>query len=137
MSKRNLAIVGLLLITVLLSCKWLPTTTKRTKGPTIDFTSPGKGLDVKVQLDKKQTATGKVSQGGGRVSLTAADGSTFTLDVPANAVEVDTMITMTAVKSLDGAPLANNTPTAVQLEPSGLFFKEMATLTIVPANRER
>jgi hypothetical protein len=40
---------------------------------------------------------------------------------------------MTSVKSLDGAPLDNNTPTAVQLEPSGLFFKEMATLTIVPA----
>jgi len=134
MSKLNLAIVVILLIAVSLSCKWLPTrTTKTIKGPAIDFTSPGKGLDVKVQLDKKQTATGKVSQGGGSVSLTAADGSKFTLDVPANAVEADTTITMTAVKSLDGAPLANNTPTAVQLEPSGLFFKEMATLTIVPA----
>lgn len=134
MSKLNLAIVGVLLITLSLSCKWLPTRTTRTiKGPAIDFTSPGKGLDVKVQLDKKQTATGKVSQNGGRVSLTAADGSKFTLDVPANAVEADTTITMTAVRSLDGAPLANNTPTAVQLEPSGLFFKEMATLTIVPA----
>ena len=134
MSKLNLAIAGVLLITVSLSCKWLPTTTTKTnKGPAIDFTSPGKGLDVKVQLDKKQTATGNVSQGGGSVSLTAADGSKFTLDVPANAVEADTTITMTAVKSLDGAPLANNTPTAVQLEPSGLFFKEMATLTIVPA----
>jgi len=134
MSKPNLAIVGLLLITVVLSCKWLPTRTiKTTKGPTIDFTSPGKGLDVKVQLDKKQSATGTVSQGGGSVSLTAADGSKFRLDVPANAVEAVTTITMTAVKSLDGAPLTNNTPTAVQLEPSGLFFKEMATLTIVPA----
>ena len=134
MSKLNLAIAGVLLITVSLSCKWLPTTTTKTnKGPAIDFTSPGKGLDVKVHLDKKQTATGNVSQGGGSVSLTAADGSKFTLDVPANAVEADTTITMTAVKSLDGAPLANNTPTAVQLEPSGLFFKEMATLTIVPA----
>ena len=134
MSKLNLAIVVALLIAVSLSCKWLPTrTTKTIKGPAIDFTSPGKGLDVKVQLDKKQTATGNVSQGGGSVSLTAADGSKFTLDVPANAVEADTTITMTAVKSLDGAPLANNTPTAVQLEPSGLFFKEMATLTIVPA----
>jgi hypothetical protein len=134
MSKLKLVFVVVLLIAVSLSCKWLPTRTTRTiKGPAIDFTSPGKGLDVKVQLDKKQTATGKVSQGGGSVSLTAADGSKFTLDVPANAVEADTTITMTAVKSLDGAPLANNTPTAVQLEPSGLFFKEMATLTIVPA----
>ena len=133
MSKLNLAIVGVLLIGLSLSCKWLPTrTTKTIKGPAIDFTSSGKGLDVKVQLDKKQTATGKVSPGGGSVSLTAADGSKFTLDVPANAVEADTTITMTAVKSLDGAPLANNTPTAVQLEPSGLFFKEIATLTIVP-----
>src|SRR6185295_3152234 len=134
MSKLNRAIIGLLLLAVLLSCKWLPTrTSKTTKGPAIDFTSTGKRLDVQVQLNKKQTATGKVSQGGGSVSLTAADGSKFTLDVPANAVEADTTITMTAVKSLDGAPLANNTPTAVQLEPSGLFFKEMATLTIVPA----
>jgi hypothetical protein len=134
MSKLNLAIVGVLLITLSLSCKWLPIRTSKTiNGPAIDFTSPGKGLDVKVQLDKKQTATGKVSQGGGSVSLTAADGSKFTLDVPPNAFEADTTITMTAVKSLDGAPLANNTPTAVQLEPSGLFFKEMATLTIVPA----
>ena len=134
MSKLNLAIVVALLIAVSLSCKWLPTrTTKTIKGPAIDFTSPSKGLDVKVQLDKKQTATGNVSQGGGSVSLTAADGSKFTLDVPANALEAGTSITMTAVKSIDGAPLANNTPTAVQLEPSGLVFKELATLTIVPA----
>jgi hypothetical protein len=101
-------------------------------GPPIDFTTPGKGLDVKVQLDKKQTASGKVTKAGGSVSLTAADGSKFTLDVPANAVETDATITMTAVQSLDGAPLDKNTPTAVQLEPSGLFFKEMATLSIVP-----
>ena len=40
---------------------------------------------------------------------------------------------MTALKSMDGAPLDNNKPTAVQLEPSGLFFNEMVTLTIVPA----
>jgi len=134
MSKLNLAIVVALLIAVSLSCKWLPTrTTKTIKGPAIDFTSPSKGLDVKVQLDKTLTATQRFSQSGGSISLTAVDGSKFTLDVPANALEADTSITMAAVKSLDGAPLANNTPTAVQLEPSGLFFKEMATLTIVPA----
>ena len=74
-----------------------------------------------------------VPRTGGSVSLIGKDGSKFTLDVPAEALQADTTITMTAVKSLDGAPLDNNTPTAVQLEPSGLFFKEMATLTIVPA----
>ena len=135
MSKINVVIVGLIFLAVSISCKsFLPTkVTKTSNVPAIDFTTPGKGLDVKVQLDKKQTASAKVSKTGGSVSLTAADGSKFTLDVPANALEADTIITMTAVKSLDGAPLDNNTPTAVQLEPSGLFFKEMATLTIVPA----
>jgi len=135
MSKINLAIVGIILVTVSIGCKSLipSRATETSKQPAIDFTTPGKALDVKVTLDKKQTASGKVSPGGGTVSLTAADGSKFTLDVPANAVETETTITMTALKSLDGAPLDNNTPTAVQLEPSGLFFKELATLTIVPA----
>ncbi len=40
---------------------------------------------------------------------------------------------MTAVKTIDGAPLDKNAPTAVQLEPSGLVFNEFVTLTIVPA----
>jgi hypothetical protein len=135
MSKLNPMIVCLIFLAVSLSCKsFMPAkTADASKFPVIDFNSPGKALDVKVQLDKKQSGSGKVSPGGGSVSLTAADGSKFTLDVPPNALEKETEITMTAVKNLDGAPLGKNTPTAVQLEPSGLFFKEMVTLTIVPA----
>ncbi len=134
MSKTNLAIVGLILIGVSLSCKWLPgKETGKNTGPAIDFTTPGKSLDVKVQLDKKHTASGKISPDGGTVSLTSADGSKFTLEVPAKALDAETTITMTALKSMDGGPLDNNTPTAVQLEPSGLFFNEMLTLTVVPA----
>jgi hypothetical protein len=127
--------VLLLLLAVSLSCKLLnrPTSKKASNAPAIDFVTPGKPLNVTVQLDKKQTASAMVRRAGGSMSLTAADGSKFTLDVPADALDADTTITMTSVKSLDGAPLDNNTPTAVQLEPSGLFFKEMATLTIVPA----
>jgi len=133
MSKLNLAIVGVLFIAVSLSCKWLPTrTTKTNKGPAIDFTSPGKGLDVKVQLDKKHAVSGNISPDGGTLSLTSADGSKFTLEVPPKALDTETTITMTALKSMDGAPLDNNKPAAVQLEPSGLFFNEMLTLTIVP-----
>jgi hypothetical protein len=135
MKNRNLVLAVLLLLAVSLSCKLLDRTGSRntSKGPAIDFVAPGTPLNVTVQLDKKQTASKMIPRAGGTVSLNASDGSNFTLDVPADALDADTMITMTAVKSLDGAPLANNTPTAVQLEPSGLFFKEMATLTIVPA----
>lgn len=134
MKNSKLAVsVLLLLLAVSLSCKFLNRTAPRGNGPAIDFLTPGKPLNVTVQLDKKQTTSKLVARGGGSVSLTAADGSRFTLDVPANALETDTTLIMTVVKSIQGAPLGSNTPTAVQLEPSGLFFKEMATLTIVPA----
>lgn len=133
MKNMKSVLVVLLLLTVSSSCKLLNRKTSRGKGPAIDFTTPGKPRNVTVQLDKKQTASAQVRRTGGSVSLAATDGSKFTLDVPANALDADTTVTMTAVKSIDGAPLDSNTPTAVQLEPSGLFFKEMATLTIVPA----
>jgi len=103
------------------------------KPTTVDLTTPGKGLDVTVQLDKAQTSSGKIGKAGGSVSLAAADGSKFTLDVPAGAVESDTEIKMTSVKTLEGSPLDGTTPTAVQLEPSGLTLKQVATLTITPA----
>ena len=134
MKNSKLAVsVLLLLLAVSLSCKFLNRTTSRGNGPKIDFVTPGKPLNVNVQLDKKQTASKLVPRTGGSLSLTAADGGKFTLDVPADALQVDTTITMTAVKSIDGAPLGDVQPTAVQLEPSGLFFKEMVTLTILPA----
>jgi len=138
-SKTVLPVLAILLCTSL-SCTFLKDEfanagkpADKIAGPPIDLTTPGKSLDVTVQLDKKRTASGKVSSSGGSVSLTSADGSKFILEVPPNALEKETEITMTAVKTLDGAPLDENTPTAVQLEPSGLFFKEMVTLTIVPA----
>lgn len=103
MKNIKLGSLALLFLAASISCKWINTagSTDTAKGPPIDFTTPGKGLDVKVQLDKKQTASGKITKAGGGVSLTAADGSRFTLEVPANAVETDTTITMTAVKSID------------------------------------
>lgn len=131
---KTLLIVFPLLLGASVSCKFLKEKASKTASdaPAIDLTTPANGLDVKVELDKKQNATGKISKSGGSVSLTAADGSKFTLDVPANALDAETTITMTAVKTLDGAPLDTNTPAAVQLEPSGLLLKETATLTIIP-----
>ena len=134
MKNSKLAVsVLLLLLAVSLSCKLFNRKTSRGNGPAIDFVTAGKPLNVRVQLDKKQTASKMVPRNGGSVSLTATDGSKFMLEVPSGALDADTTITMTAVKSIDGAPLDSNTPTAVQLEPAGLFFKQFVTLTIVPA----
>lgn len=136
MKKMKAKIVILALLLVLAqSCKTAGDKSSKTasNAPNIDFTKPANGLDVKVELDKKQTSTEVIGKSGGSVSLTAADGSKFKLDVPENALDSEIPIKMTAVKTLDGAPLESNTPTAVQLEPSGFTFKDFVTLTIVPA----
>ena len=132
MKNSKLAVSVLLLLTVSLSCKLLSRTSS-SNAPAIDFVTPGKPLNVNVKLDKTQTASSKVLPTGGSLSLTSADGSVFTLSIPAKALDADTTITMTAVKSIAGAPLVDGTLAAVQLEPSGLFFKEIVTLTISPA----
>ncbi|HBR56266.1 MAG TPA: hypothetical protein DEA22_02145 [Blastocatellia bacterium] len=132
---KVILVVLALIVGVSLSCKFLKDKTPKSVNDTrqIDFTTPADGLDVKVDLDKKQTSSAKIDKSGGSISLTAADGSKFTLEVPADALDAETTITLTAVKTVDGAPLDNKTPTAVQLEPSGLKLKQVAALTITPA----
>jgi hypothetical protein len=122
-----------LIVVFSLSCNFVTGLTKTNTGPVVDFISASEPLNVTVKLDDKSTASSTITPAGGSLSLTAKDGTVFTLDVPAKALEADTLITMTAVKSLTGAPLDDGTLAAVQLEPSGLIFSEVLTLTIVPA----
>ena len=135
MKNRKLLAFLIIFVMVSLSCNFLfPTTSNNnTNSPIVDFEAPAEPLNVTVQLDDASTSSGKITSKGGVMSLAAGDGTVFTLEVPANALETDTVITLTAVKSITGAPLSSGAIAAVQLEPSGLFFNEIVTLTIVPA----
>ena len=68
---------------------------------------------------------------GGQLSATAADGTTFVLNIPADALVAETMIRMTPVSNLDGMPFGTESH-AVQLEPAGLHFLNYVTLTVTP-----
>jgi hypothetical protein len=73
------------------------------------------------------------ADGGGTVTATGADGSTYTLTLPAGALASDETITLTPVAALSG--LRAGTPTAgVQIAPDGLALLKPATLTITPAH---
>lgn len=119
-----------------LSCNFLfPSNTKTPSDSIIqdvDFVTPRESLDVNVQLDETASTSKLFSVNGGSLSLTTNNGTIFTLEIPANALKVDTLITMIAVGKIEGAPLNSGLIEAVQLEPSGLFFNEIATLTIAP-----
>ena len=73
---------------------------------------------------------------GGDLSVTAADGTRYTLTVPPGALATSTEITATPVLSMGAAPLADGLIGAVRFGPSGLQFALPATLRIEGVNPE-
>ena len=93
----------------------------------------GSGFQLTFTPETDAAATGTVTfEAGGTVSATAADGTTFELEVPAEAVAEDTEINMTPLSDVGG--LEASAVHAVQLEPEGLEFYEPLRLTITPAS---
>jgi hypothetical protein len=70
------------------------------------------------------------AQTGGTLTTTGADGTVFTLTLPANALLSDELITMTPVKSLGNMPSGTNFVAGVELQPDGLLLLQPGTLTI-------
>jgi hypothetical protein len=90
-------------------------------------------IKVTPTLDTERAVTETIGFAGGTISATAADGTVFTLTIPAQSVRQRTQITMTPVSKLDGLPFGNGTDVTVDLQPSGLVFDVPATLSIEPA----
>lgn len=95
--------------------------------------SPSAGanpLDVCVTPDQSQAIRAVIPAGGGSVSATAADGTSFTLTLPPDALLSDEEITLTPVTAIQGLPLSGGLVAAVHLAPEGLRLFKPATLTI-------
>jgi hypothetical protein len=98
-----------------------------------DFTAPANPLNLTITSDPSRSATAHVTTDGGSLSATGADGMTFTLDIPKDALAEDTDITMTPVTDVQGWDVAPGNVAAVTLEPDGLTFAAPGSLTITPA----
>lgn len=90
-------------------------------------------INVTVALNKSQSVEAVIPAKGGSLSAKGKDGTTYKLDIPNDALLVETSIRMTPVESLTGLPFGSGETLAVQLEPEGLFFYNFVTLTITPA----
>lgn len=109
-------------------------TTGGTKGTTTGvFTAAANPINVSVSTDAGHAGSKIIGPEGGTVTATGADGSKYTLVIPAQAIADSTTITLTPITSLTGAPLTNGLVAGVQMSPEGLVFEQDATLTIVPA----
>jgi hypothetical protein len=83
-------------------------------------------------VDATRAVSGAITSAGGTLTATAADGTRFTLAVPADALMSPETITMTPLSSVDGAPLGGGMVGGVKLEPEGLRLLKTATLTVAP-----
>lgn len=101
--------------------------------PGSDTFPPPNPQQVVPSLDTARAVSQEVTRDEG-VTLEAvgADGTTYTLELPAGSVDLATTVTMTPVASLSGSPY-DGAVHAVQLEPEGLHLPDAATLTIQPA----
>ena len=87
----------LALISMSLSCNLLTpdsssdvdtTPSDVTNLPVIDFDAPAEPLNVTVELNEADTVSGMFSPNGSSMTLTAGDGTVFTLEVPPGALVV-------------------------------------------------
>ena len=89
-------------------------------------------LSVTPVLDTARKVTKTIPTAGGSLEATAADGTSYELRIPADALAGEAEISLTPVTGVDGLPFAGGPAGAVQLEPDGLELREPAVLRIQP-----
>lgn len=98
-------------------------------GPFLRTANP---LEIDPVADSARAATASMSQFGGTLQATGADGTQYELTLPADALLGQQEITMTPISSIADLPLSQGLMGAVELEPHGLQLAKPATLTIDP-----
>jgi hypothetical protein len=82
------------------------------------------------RADAARTASAQMGREGGSVAATGADGTTYTLTLPAGALLDPTTITLTPLSAIGGMPMRARLARAVQIGPSGRRLLKAATLSI-------
>lgn len=99
---------------------------------TSEQATPVEPISISVTLEQAHAVSAVIPITGGSLTTTGADGTTFTLEIPGDALVYETEITMTPAE-FSGLPAGFEPGPGVQLEPEGLSLFNFATLTITPA----
>jgi hypothetical protein len=88
------------------------------------------GPSISPVLDTERESSATLGPQGGAVSATGADGTEYTLTIPADALIEDTEISLTPILSIDDLPMSGGLVAGVHFEPSGLELFRTATLSV-------
>ena len=140
MSAHRFPLAALATVVLLAACAGGPGTsdapdTGNAPAGTIDASAEALPASLTFTEESGASASATVTaEDGGIVSATAADGTTFELDVPAEALAGEVEITMTPLTAVEGLGTEPGVVHAVQLEPEGQVFFDFLRLTITPAD---
>lgn len=96
------------------------------------FSAAPNPINLQITLDTDHVAEAVIPIKGGQLQATGADGTLYTLDIPADSLVADTKIRMTPASSISGLPFGGTQSYAVKLQPEGLILYKDAILTIIP-----
>lgn len=104
--------------------------------PSDVFTAPRVPLELTSTPATAAAVTADLGPAGGTLTTTGPDGTVYTLDIPPDALAIETTITATPLKDVTGFPFDEQPANrlGVTFTPSGLKFAKSATLTIRPPN---
>ena len=106
---------------------------RRSSSGLLRVLKPFKGR-INVTPDRSRGSSRKVGPAGGEVTAAGADGTRYTLKVPAGALAETKKISVTPVKRFGGLPFSG-AALGAELTPNGLNFATPATLTITSKRR--
>ena len=91
-------------------------------------------IQLQVVADESSAVEAIIPIEGGTLSVTGADGTRYTLEIPADVLVEETTIRMTPVESIEGLPWGDESALAVRLEPEGIHFLDFVDLIVEPAS---
>ncbi len=95
-------------------------------------------IDAKVTVDKGRAVSATITAAaGGRLAVTARNGTKITISFPAGAVAEDTLVTAVAVTKLANAKLRPGLLAGVQLAPEGLQLLKPASVRFARHGKAR
>lgn len=99
---------------------------------TVEIPAPNP-MSISAGTDAAAASSATVPLSGGTLSATGADGTVYTLTIPADSLLEETVVTMTPLSDIAGAPVTGRA-LGIRLEPHGLRLYREATLDIAPAD---
>jgi hypothetical protein len=87
-------------------------------------------LTVKAAFETQSAQSQAIGAEGGSLSVKDSRGVSYTLTIPAGALDSEVTFTLTPIQDIQGLPLSGGMTSGVRIEPEGLHLDPPATLSV-------